>query len=763
MNNANQEQEIFANLKCNTKIQLSQYVGSHLADRLVKPWDDVSGKSGEFAFGGGKWQCRIQADEIAKNQNAIDLVVHFELIEGAVKQVNAGITFSFDDWSTDNYVLMPAAVYNGNRFDSRRMEYPPLHTDVADIGVDAPTIVSDIPRLNSHDGKSEIQLLARDLATPAIGFHAPKTGKGFWCLNDEHTEHGPIGMFIKESDDRKRGEITILSPGVREDVQYTMCNTQLPSQDRGADLQAGDEIVLRMRLFCFECPEIQSLYDYFVGIRKDLTEDVVPKQELPFSEAWKLLEEKHNRDNWVEEKGYYPDSLSILGSNGLRLWRPGWCGGLMVTAPLLSDGDETSRQRVLRNLDFAFQHGQSDCGFFRNSTGESRDYYGDSMRPKRFPHANNWHLTRKSADVFYFIFKHFALLDSEDVAMQPKAAWLEGTRKCADAFVRLWKQAGQFGQRVDIETGKLIVGGSASASLAIAGLALASQYFDCDEYLEVATASGDYYYENFVKKGITTGGPGDAMQCPDSESAFGLLESFVVLYEVTGDEGWVKKACDMAHQCATWVTSYDFEFPPESTFGRLGMSAIGTVWANTQNKHSAPGICTLSGSSLLKLYRATNNSFYLELIREIAHSLPQYVSREDRSICDMPSGWINERVNLGDWEGKKGIGEVFYGACWPEVSAMLTYTELPGVYIQPDTATVCAFDNIDAKIVENTEDKFIIELGNPTKFEASVKVFVENSTDTKNIFGYDYMSNCSTVVLAPVSSHTLEFMKTKGK
>ena len=750
--------EPLSSLKCSLKIQLSRFDDSHLVDRLIAPWDEISGKSGEVAFDGAKWRCWIKTWKVPGCQDAIDFIARFELVEGVAKQANAGIIFAFDDWSADNYVLMPAAVYNGNRFESRKMKYPPLVTDAANIGSDVSTIVSDIPRLNLHEGRSEIQLLARDLATPAIGFYAPKTEKGFWCLNDEHTQHGPVGIFIKENDDRSRGEITITSPGVREDVQYTGCNTQSVSEDRGADLQTGDEVVLRMRLFVFDCPEIQSLYDYFIKIRKDLTGSVSLKYELPFSEAWKILEEKYNRDNWKKDKGFYAVGI---GDSPSQTWQIGWVGGMMATYPLIFTGNEISRRRALRNFDFVFPKGQGSFGFF-HGTGDGERWYGDDMRP-RYSHAKKWHLIRKSADALYFIIKQFLLFRNLQHAIKPKDAWLNGTKKCADAFAALWKRSGQFGQFVDVDTGDIIVGGSTSASTAPAGLALASQYFNCGKYLEVAIASADYYYDNFVRKGLTTGAPGDALQCPDSESAFGLLESFIVLYEVTGDDGWIKKACDIAHQCTTWVTSYDFNFPSESLFGRLKMSSIGTVWANTQNKHSAPGICTLSGLSLFKLYRATNDPFYLELIREIAHSLPQYVSRADRPIGEMPPGWINERVNLSDWEGKKRIGGIFHGSCWPEVSTMLTCAELPGVYIQSDTALVCVLDNIDAALIKNTKDKLTVEFTNPTRFKASVKVFVENSTDTKDILGQDYISRCSTIVLTPSGSHKFEINKILSK
>ena len=51
------------------------------------------------------------------------------------------------------------------------------------------------------------------------------------------------------------------------------------------------------------------------------------------------------------------------------------------------------------------------------------------------------------------------------------------------------------------------------------------------------------------------------------------------------------------------------------------MKTVGCVFANLQNKHAAPGICTLSGMALWKLYRWTGNDAYLELLRDIVASI----------------------------------------------------------------------------------------------------------------------------------------------
>jgi hypothetical protein len=276
--------------------------------------------------------------------------------------------------------------------------------------------------------------------------------------------------------------------------------------------------------------------------------------------------------------------------------------------------------------------------------------------------------------------------------------------------------------------------------MAIGGLALASQFEGRPELLHVAKEAARYYYKNFTVKGISCGGPGEILQNNDSESAFSMLESFMILYEVTREKEWLKYSEDAAVFCATWIVSYDYKFPPSSLFGKLDMHTLGAVWASTQNKCACPGICTQSGDCLLKLYRATQNKIYLEMLYDIAHNLMQYISREDLPISDQHPGWINERVNMTDWEGKEQVGGIFHGNTWAEVSAMLTVAEIPGIYINPAKKEIHVFDHVNAFLKGN---KLII--ANSTKFDANIRVFIDKDRDKP--YPQGFISTCPLVLV----------------
>lgn len=673
------------------------------------------------------WSIRYRDHRAAFD--GLSLRFDFRLEKGVEKQASMGIGLSFSRWHPENYVLMPAAAYAGNRFPSIRLPYPPQLDGEEWIRKDIPLTISDIPRLNIGEGPSRIQQLSRDMSTPGIGMYDPVMNRGFFLLTSQETSLGDSMISIEEHAHRTQATIDVTAPGVRHRTCYRICDNMVPSPDRGHDFHTGDSFTLSMQVHAFDCLNLQGLFYRFTGIRKDVSVETSPVHLLPFHACFQIQADKYNKMNWVEEKGYY--------SVGMREtiyadWQTGWVGGLMVTHPLLMDGDSKTRNRALRNIDFAFQGGQSPSGFFYGCFHLGR-WYGDRFRNPE----SSWHLVRKSADALYFLLKQFMMLDSCHAEFRFPKHWLEGLERLADAFVRLWERYNEFGQYIDTETGDLLIRNSASGSIAMAGLALCADFLDRPGYLALAEEAAFAYYRRFTQAGYTCGGPGEILQCPDSESAFGLLESLVVLYEVTRDPRWLARAKEQADQCFTWCVSYDFRFPENSTFGKLRMQTLGTVYASVQNKHSAPGICTLSGDSLFKLYRYTGEIRYLHLIREIAHSLPQYLSREDRPISGMPPGWMNERVEMSDWN--EPVGEIFYGSCWSEVSSMLTYTEIPGVYVQTDTGFLCVFDHVEARILEKSDSRLIMEIHNPTGFDTRVKVFHESSRDMTRILGQNAM------------------------
>jgi sRNA-binding carbon storage regulator CsrA len=127
----------------------------------------------------------------------------------------------------------------------------------------------------------------------------------------------------------------------------------------------------------------------------------------------------------------------------------------------------------------------------------------------------------------------------------------------------------------------------------------------------------------------------------------------------------------------------------------------------------------------------------LNLLKEIAQCIPQYMSRPDRPIKGMPDGWINERVSTTDWY--EGIGEIFPGSTWAETSLLLSITELPGIYVDLEQKKAVAFDQLEVELLSVKGNQAKLRIKNPTKFVAQTTILVENKQQksqpwTENIF-----------------------------
>lgn len=667
-------------------------------------------------FGGGLWEVTTRMTPVIGDPMATDYVIGFKLKSGRVAQSSVGIQIEVPNWSVKNYVLLPAAAYNGNRFESRRIAYSPKLLDPKDIGPEKPTIVSDIPRLNINDGPSRIQEKTGSMSTPCLAYYDSLRGESFYLLTHQTNELGDYGIEIEESRDRKTAFLRVTTPGVRELYKYRITDMRFASDDRGKDWSAGDSVTIRYRMVTRKTENLNRFFEEYVPLRKMLVNGTRPNT-VSYSQAFEVQQKKYNEQNWVSDFGYYAIGMR---ENFLQDWQIGWTGGMISTYPLLAEGSALSRERVIKNFQWLFNGGIAPSGYFYDSGEKGNLWYGGDIRK---PNTANWHLTRKGGDGLYYVLKQLMLMPR--LKITPEKKWEDQTKGVADAFVKTFKKYGQIGQFVDSRTGDVTVGGSASGAIVPGALALAAQYYKNPEYLKVAKDLFRLYQTQYLNKGIMTGGPGDAMQNNDSESTYAFLESAVTLYEATGDVEYLSAARQCLVYFSTWVSSYDYKFPPQSLFGRTGMRSMGAVWANTQNKHGAPAICTFSGQAIWKYYRATSDPFALELLTDIMHNATQYLGHPLRPIEGVKDGWMCERVSTNDW--LEGIGEITYKSTWAEISVMLGWQELPGLYIDLVNGNVANIDHVDYKVLENSAKQFRIEVSNPTKGALTLKLMAENA------------------------------------
>jgi len=662
---------------------------------------------------------------------------------GSVTNVAAGLCFHDAAWSVENYVLIPGAVYGGNRFHAEQYDYSPPVVGPDPKGSDRTPWVGDIPRLSRMAGTSHLDQQSIDGATPALAIYFPERRKALCLLTKQCTAHGTFGYEVIENEDRSGADILLMAPGMRHNKYFTISGYTEVSPDRATNLAEGDCIEMPFHLHWIDCGSIQALHDFIFEHRYDAMPPEPLRNEISFSAIWDILHEKHNRENWHEDLNLYQVSINQDPPNPFMLFQSGWVGGMITTLPMIQEGDARSVQRALRNIEFFLAGAQSDYGLFHEYYHSGQwfsklkikyDTQGNGVY--EIPQDEHWTLVRRVGDVLFFLARQFLLLRERGQADCIRQEWDAALRRNVDAILDIWKRHGEFGQYIDVLTGEVKVAGSTAAGLIPAALCVAADYFNEPDWIQVAEAIAEKFRNEDLAWGVTTGGPGDCVQAPDSESIAALIESFILLYEKTHSAKWLQAAEDAAVQTASWALSYDYDFPEGSALHQIGAQSRGVFIANAQNKTGVPGICTLSGQSLLRVFRATGKVAYLQLLKEIAHSIPQYMGREDKRIPtrlawgrsgvkELPTGWICERVNVTQWG--EMLGEISAYSCWCEVAMMLTWGEIPGVYVQPNQGLLYTFDHIDAEQIGYADGQLTLRLSNSTRFDARVKIMAETS------------------------------------
>jgi len=663
------------------------------------------------------------------------------------------VSFSMNLPVEDGYILIPACAYDGNRFEAVRRSYPPMFTE-EELGKNVPLRMTQVPRL-SKAGDSYMDVTTGDMATPCVLALNRKTREAFAVFFEQGAHGRNHGVSLEQTGDILT--IRLQAPARRREIYRWFDGypslRQVPGEDPALCVTAGTETVISHRVFTFACEDIPALYQFLFEKSREMYTGAVPPC-LPFSAFYDMVENLMNRAYYVEEEAFYALEDQRRAASPYATWQPGWVGGGMTTLPLLCGGNALSRERAVKTLAFTGRV-QSEKGW----------YYGvyncrDGVRDDSFRKLDekNLVLVRKQTDLAWFMARQIMLL--QDMGMDVPEAVLESAVKAANALADLWKRERQLGQFVNAETGEIVVGGSAAGGTGAAALCAMAclaermqgvgkmhpQMFSPETYARYAGEIGEFFHETAILPGITCGGPGEILQAPDSESAAGLMESYMALYEHTKEAKWLRYAEEAAHQTASWIVTYDYAFPADSKFGRMDVHTVGSVWANVQNKHSAPGLCTASPAAFLKLYRATGNERYLQIMQQVARFSPQTASRPDRPVYDMGGrplspGEMCERVNMSDWEGVQNVGDAVFGPSgWPQAAMMLTAVEIPGVYVFAERGILCVSDHVEAEM-----ENGVITISNPTAYDARVSVMTETEETVKAHLGMQWQDRFDIV------------------
>jgi hypothetical protein len=688
-------------------------------------------KNGVVQTNTSNWQCEIEKKAVAGKPYALDLVLHYTVKSGSENAAGVAVSFDFSNWSAQNHVMVPSAMYNGNRFKIVEGDYP-IDFEPNDNPLDPTVVVGNIIRLGDGKNRAKAEFLTGSCSTPMMSFYDAKAKRGFIMLTQQQTRFGNSGLIIEENPETKQASFVLSAPGVRE-KRYVMLNF-VKSPDKAANWKAGDTLNLPLRIYQFPAKTLLDFYLVASDIRKDLSGESVYRTINPFSYVTDLIQTHHDNNKWYEDK-----EIGYLSSYPTTNIKPGHliAGYTFIWAyPYAIQPNDERIRRIGRTFD-AFKSIQGASGFMNNF--RMRDQIFGPVTPIR----------RAGGEGLYFGVQTMDLLKKQGYAGSLKPAWDTMLVKIADGLVKVWNDNGDFGQQINVETGKIVHGGSSGGVVCAASLVIASKYFNNPTYLAVAEKAEKFYYDRDLSKGYVGGTTSDALMTPDSEGSHNFVDLYALLYEATGKTEYLKKAKEAFAYLSTWEVSYNYKFPKGSTLERIGADVTGSICANVQNKHSAPCFYIHSGDFLLKLYRATGDKRYAELLKDICHNVQQYANTPtNKVIPPYKLGAMTERVQIGDWEGALGEGYDFNDSkiSW-ETGALLSMLQNPGIYLRTDKDDFVVFDHVDAEVLKRDTNGLLLLVTNTTKNPASVSILAENEEQSKKPLGYNSFINWQKIEL----------------
>ncbi|WP_448635072.1 hypothetical protein [Pedobacter panaciterrae] len=131
----------------------------------------------------GNWSMQFKASPVSKHPGVMDVSTSFRLNSGVAKSSAVSVSFDFSKWNPENYVLVPASVYNGNRYRAIGNSYSPQYPKDMYYNPSVPLTISNNPRLSIESNKASlVELTTGNVATPALCFFSKRNKKDLLYL-----------------------------------------------------------------------------------------------------------------------------------------------------------------------------------------------------------------------------------------------------------------------------------------------------------------------------------------------------------------------------------------------------------------------------------------------------------------------------------------------------------------------------------------------------------------------------------------------------
>lgn len=142
-------------------------------------------------------------------------------------------------------------------------------------------------------------------------------------------------------------------------------------------------------------------------------------------------------------------------------------------------------------------------------------------------------------------------------------------------------------------------------------------------YREAALRAGEYCYQSCYQPIRYIGGTADNDNTIDKEAGMLALYAFMALYDLTGEERWVRAAQGAADFIETWTYSWAFEVKPakgNAVFHKADITGLSLIATGHSHSDVMMGYCPFD---FYRLYLLTEDAHYLTFARFLLHNTKQ--------------------------------------------------------------------------------------------------------------------------------------------
>ncbi len=537
------------------------------------------------------------------------------------------VIFNFLDSGKPRW-LVPGIFYADNMYGKSIRKYPKFNP----VEADPDNLVSNYWAFSSQRASMPAIFCWLDNFMVAI-------------LTEVDFSHGVTGLFF--SNDLSGTKLGLFFPFSEEPASY------MPYLDNRTvknflNLNPNEEIIFSFRLF-FSNSDLHAYNDIVRDFYYEMKEKNKPSPWFSLEDGADLSAYGLYRWHYIPEHNLIYEtrgfdnvlSLNVKHADIRPHMHISWVSGIPYAFALMKYG------YLRRNLDYisagksviekVVTEGSSPAGILW-SQWTAENGWTDGWNPK--PGLTQ---ARTLSEAILFLIRAY---DFELKNKNEHLNWNDCILRNLNYAVEIQRDDGNFGSYYNSTTGEVEIWDGCAGLMWISALCEAYKVYRDEKFKKSAIKAGEFY-SRFILDELIYGAPEDAFMTPTSEDTYNAVISYILLYEITGEEKWLKFAERSADLMMTFRFSYNLTFPKNTILNLYDFKTVGADIASPVNQHlhNYGLICI---PEMLKLYKFTSDEYYLDrTIDNICFSL-QFIARFDGDFNAF-RGMMPEQFYYVDW------------------------------------------------------------------------------------------------------------------